>query len=335
MKTKHNKENKLREVLKYIRWGFIAWTLILFTLFIALTTEASAKQLSFSKLNKGKTTQFSYTWQNEGAHYSLVFELNNQALLNTPDSPANYNESLLQDYVYSEVLRVASQVDPSRAKVNIKREPQGLSFNVKSRQNNYANEIMMKLKSTHANAQQRYWDKAFITSYSAPNGQTGIRHDHARYTKLSASALKPIIKSIKQMQVNPNDSREFISILMSWIQTIPYSRLENRLYLNGAGFVAPRDLLYSNQGDCDSKSTLMAAVLKAYSQTINLQMVYLPEHALLALAMPAKPSESTIIHNGIQFVLLEPTGPAQYKIGEVAESTNLAILNRQYDLTPL
>lgn len=335
MQADQNKTQKLKGVLTFIKWGFIAWTLVLSILFIALTSEVEASQSSFAKLNKGKKTEFSYKWNTNGANYSLVFELDNKVLSSTPNSPANYNEKLLNDYVYSEVLRVASQFDPSRAKVDIQRNHQGLSFNVRSRQNSYANEILTKLKNTHADAQQRYWDKSFITSYVTPNGQIGIRHDHARYTRLSVPALKPIVDGIKQMQINPQDSREFISILMSWIQSIPYSRLENRIYSNGAGFVAPRDLLQYNRGDCDSKSTLMAAILKAYSPNINLKMVYLPEHALLALAMPAKPKESTIVYKGTQYVLLEPTGPAQYEIGEVADSTNLSIINRQYDLTDL
>ncbi len=335
MSEKSNKLKNLAYLAISPKWYFMILAFTLITLSISFSAQLHAKQLSYKKFNAGSDTTFSYQWRNKDTEYKLKFDLNNGELANMPNSPANYNEKLLQDFIYSEVMRIASEVDPTRADVDITRNHDGISFSVRSRQNNYAQQVLKKLKQTHKDAQQRYWERSFIASYTSPTGQLGIRHDHARYSDLSRKALLPIVDAIKAMQINNRDTREFIGILLSWVQSIPYSRLENRLYSNGAGFVSPRDLLVYNQGDCDSKATLMAAILKAYSDYIDVKMVYLPDHALLALAMPAKPKETTVVHNGTQYVLLEPTGPAQYTIGEVADSTNLALLNRQYDLTQL
>jgi hypothetical protein len=79
----------------------------------------------------------------------------------------------------------------------------------------------------------------------------------------------------------------------------------------------------------------MAALLKAYNPRINVEMVYLRNHALLAVAMPSMPRDQTINKKGIKYVLLEPTGPAQLGIGEVDDDTKMALRNRQFDTTAL
>jgi hypothetical protein len=53
----------------------------------------------------------------------------------------------------------------------------------------------------------------------------------------------------------------------------------------------------------------------------SIVMVLPPEHALLAVDIPSAGDEAKIVVNGRSYVLLEPTGPALWAIGRVAEET--------------
>ena len=296
---------------------------------------SQAQQSSFSKANRSHNTEFTYNWRHQNSEYQLSFAIDTTTLYAMPPSPPNYSQKVFQDNIYRKVMSAASKIDATLANIDIKKNHTGLSFNVSSRHPKQAQLILDKLKVVHDQAQDDYWRDNFFVKYNSPTGADGIRHDHAKYTSLSSASLSPIVKAISNLQSNPNDSREFIQIALGWIQSIPYNRLEDRLSSNGAGFVSPRDLIMQNQGDCDSKSTLMAALIKAYNQNIDVQMVFLPEHALLAVNVSAESNEMTIRYKGDEYVLLEPTGPAQLSIGKVADTTKSSLHKRQFDLSSL
>ena len=49
--------------------------------------------------------------------------------------------------------------------------------------------------------------------------------------------------------------------MLDFIQAIPYQLLDSQSGRSGKGFLSPRQVLEQNRGDCDSKVTLMAAML--------------------------------------------------------------------------
>jgi hypothetical protein len=311
----------------------------MFAVFLAVTAlipNASAKQQSFNTYNNGQKTTFDYSWRHQDKSYQLNFSIENTSLNNMPRSPARYSKRVFQDTVYAKVMAVAKEIDPTIATVSVRKNNQSaLSYNVRSRSEAKGQEILDKLSQAFDQAEQDYWQDNLFTLYASPNGKTAIRHDHAKYTQLSSDALSTIVREIKALQQNPRDVREFLQIALSWIQTIPYNTLEDRLNSNGAGFASPRDVLLQNQGDCDSKSTLMAALVRAYNKRLSVAMVYLPEHALLAIGMNPLPGEVSIRIENTAYVLVEPTGPAQLAIGEVDKATNMALLNQQFSTSPL
>lgn len=315
-------------------------SLLLFTTInVCAHFNLHAKQTYFSKqnnlVNKLSVTQFDYTWQQNNQELSLSFALSNADLMAMPSSPVAYSQNIFQQSVYVRVMQEAQKIDSTLGKINIIKTASGMSFRVSSTSNQQAEQILAQLERAHNQAELDYWDEHFFIQYTDQRGAVGIRHDHAKYTNLSSSFLNPIVNAIKSLQKRPNDSREFIQIALGWIQNIPYNPLINRISSNGAGFVSPKDLLLFNQGDCDSKSTLMAALLKAYDPHIKVQMIYLPNHALLGVSIQPKTQERTIRLAGVDYVLIEPTGPAQLAIGELPKSSTLALRNRQIDMTTL
>ncbi len=51
-------------------------------------------------------------------------------------------------------------------------------------------------------------------------------------------------------------------------------------------------------------------------------IVYLPDHAMLAVNLGQRADEHNIMVRGAPHVLLDPTGPAQLKLGKLSEKTS-------------
>lgn len=332
----HPRGAKLRQKTKGYTVSFKSIVGLLGCILMSLvSTSTMAQQSQFLKATRGQQTEFNYQWRYQNTEYAMSFAINTATLYAMPPSPPNYSAQIFQENVYAQVMHTARGIDPRLAKINIRKNNSGLSFNVSSRQPNQAQTILDKLTKAHDKAQRDYLAQHYFVRYTPPNGNATIRHDHAKYTLNSSLSLLPVVEAIKQLQMNLSDPREFITIALGWLQTIPYNQLEDRLSSNGAGFVSPRDLLWQNQGDCDSKSTLLAALMRAYNPSIDVKMVYLPDHALLAIHLRADDNDMSLQVNGKDYVLVEPTGPAQFDIGEVADSTKLSLNNRQFDLASM
>ena len=61
-------------------------------------------------------------------------------------------------------------------------------------------------------------------------------------------------------------------------------------------------------------------------------MVFLPNHALLAVALTPLIDDSTIQIDGRDFVLYDPTGPALLPFGQVSESTQRYLQTGRYQI---
>ena len=61
-------------------------------------------------------------------------------------------------------------------------------------------------------------------------------------------------------------------------------------------------------------------------------LVLLPDHALLGIALTPRKGERTIKADGKTYVLIEPTGPALYEVGEIAPTSEFAVAQKKYTL---
>jgi hypothetical protein len=65
---------------------------------------------------------------------------------------------------------------------------------------------------------------------------------------------------------------------------------------------------------------------------VKMSMVYLPNHALLAIVLPFRTNEQTIDIDGMDYLLMEPTGPAKIPLGEIANRSASDIAGSMYSL---
>jgi len=75
-----------------------------------------------------------------------------------------------------------------------------------------------------------------------------------------------------------------------------------------------------NRGDCDSKVALLATLFQYLHPEIAQRLIFVPNHALLAVALPAQPGDEQLTIEGQGYLLLEPTGPAELPLGQIADA---------------
>ena len=65
----------------------------------------------------------------------------------------------------------------------------------------------------------------------------------------------------------------------------------------------------------------MAAIMKALYPHLNMAIVYVPEHALIAFHMSHLESDYKIDIEGLSYTLAEPVGPRLMTFSQVSESS--------------
>lgn len=101
----------------------------------------------------------------------------------------------------------------------------------------------------------------------------------------------------------------------------PAQREEGRLTL---GFYTPPRALEKGYGDCDTKSALLASILLNLGSP-RLIGVRVPDHYLLGVARTPRPGEAFVEYAGEPYVLVEASGPAPRRPGDVAKRTRAAL----------
>ncbi|RQM82559.1 transglutaminase domain-containing protein [Aeromonas dhakensis] len=185
--------------------------------------------------------------------------------------------------------------------------------------------------------QEAEWLKLhYFQPFTAPDGAAAIKQDHVRIALESRSELAPLAEQLKQQGSTETEARQKTTAqMLDFIQAIPYQLLDSQSGRQGKGFLSPRQVLEQNQGDCDSKVTLMAAMLAQLFPELQQAMVFVPGHALLGVALPAKPGEATLSWEGETYLLMEPTGPAQLAMGQLAPTSKTFIDSKQLSVQPV
>lgn len=277
--------------------------------------------------------RFEYKWlDSEGTSRHIVFTLDNSKLSTAPTEQKNYRPELAMRYVTVELLKVARQFDPRDANVKIRQQGDTVLINVKARSEEKLKVIQGQLALAKDQAYDDYLDKHYFTRYRTLFNEEAIKPDHVRYMKEMTESLIPLSQAFYEQVNTQADAREYFNLLLSWVQSIPYDALDNRAQSNGSGFAPPIQLLNENRGDCDSKSVLIASIARAFLPDTAMVLVLLPEHALLGIALTPKKGEETLVEDGKTYVLIEPTGPALFKFGEIAESSKKDIAKGMYTL---
>lgn len=87
-----------------------------------------------------------------------------------------------------------------------------------------------------------------------------------------------------------------------------------------SGLYVPPQVLTNGKGDCDSKTALVASVLKNFSG-VRLLGIAIPNHYLLGVARIPQRGEAFVEYGGEAYVLLEPAGPGWLPPGRISTTS--------------
>ncbi|KMT66174.1 hypothetical protein XM47_05250 [Catenovulum maritimum] len=302
----------------------------LILLLVALPFASNAKQLQFEMTKQKGYSQFFYNWlDHQEKQQTLNFNVEHEYLFELFRTMKTYRPKVAKRNVYIALKRTAAKLKTRQTKIIVNKNTANVSFQVLSDNNEERQTAINELLKQQALAQEKYLTDNYYNHYTDSTGVLFVKPDHVRI----ASESTPIVQSlIKNAQKNFGSlaTRDVVNYFLGWIQTIPYSTLENRLTSQGSGFVPPNKLILENQGDCDSKSTLFASVMRALYPHMGIIIIYLPEHALVGLQIPYTQADKYLEIEGNFYVLMEPTGPAVLQAASIAAENERFIEDKNY-----
>jgi hypothetical protein len=290
-----------------------------------------SKQLTFNKTKQNKEVDFNYTWSDHQEQTrDLIFTLPLRQL--NSQTHKKFISNLAQQYVYIALHKAARKIDPKEARIKIQHQGQDIRIQVTSRSNRLIDKWQRSMDQSQKKAFDQYLQDNYYSRFRSHLGQEAVKPDHLRYISENKAALLPIAQAVYDKLPANSETRAYVNLVLSWVQSIPYNALKNRLSSNGAGYLPPLSVVANNQGDCDSKTVLMASLVRTLLPDVSMVMIYLPNHALLGIAIPHRSNEQTLNVNGLEYLLMEPTGPAKVPLGEIANRSTSDIAGNMYSI---
>jgi hypothetical protein len=141
--------------------------------------------------------------------------------------------------------------------------------------------------------------------------------DHPRLVADYADDVAPLAEALAEGLDLGGEAgrRAFADRAVRFVQAIPYERRKGG---GDRGYRRPLAVLAKNKGDCDSKTVLYLALVRAALPEVAGAVVYVPRHAFAALALPPARGDATVRVDGERFVLAEPVGPRIAPLGQGA-----------------
>ncbi|PZP39903.1 MAG: hypothetical protein DI585_02530 [Pseudomonas fluorescens] len=305
----------------------------------ATQVEQTRQTFNSQASNGGQT--FAYTYNTAlGETRTLTFRLNAEDIARGGAEFKPWNNAQARSTAVAAAQARAAQLERKNLKATISPLPNGMNVRISGYDvkpdgpevKNLNKEISLAYDITVKNFAKENLYRAISTG---PN-TTSIMPDHPAIVTRYVNAMRPVAKAIREQVPGAADGpREFINAAMNWLQTIPYDRLDDRATSNGAGFQTPYGLIQGNSGDCDTKATALAALIRSIYPTIPLAIVYVPEHAFLAIGLPQSQNDFALRTQNGTYILADATGPALAPLGYIDAKTQARTGGAKTEILPV
>lgn len=291
---------------------------------------SSADQLNYSREESGDFYRFNYQWLDRNEQeQSLSFVLTKEALFTRFRNFKAYKPKFAAQFIAKRIQKKLKEQPIPNVQVHFQHQSGEIKINLKSRNPKDLQTAERKIAAMELELSAQYLADNFYQRFTTYNNLKGIKPDHTKIAEFSADDLKSLKEPILE-NVSIKNIRKVTDFTLGFIQSIPYATLESRLSAPGAGFSTPLKLLWENQGDCDSKVTLLGAMLRALMPRIKMIFVFIDQHALIGIEVPPRAGETTLVVDNATYVIAEPTGPAMLPLGQVSVESEQAILHQHY-----
>lgn len=302
--------------------------------FIIVAASLNAEQVTFKKQlveqEDGLTYQFRYQWlDQDNNQQSLAFHLPQQVIFDRYRNFRSFKNDIAQQSIKMSLQKHFKKNPITGVQIQFEPNSNSLRAKIQSKDKVKVNQAYAKINELEQELTKEYLQKSYYHQFITYDNIQAIKPDHSRIANESVADLKPI-KPLILAKASIKNIRKVTNYVLGFIQSIPYSTLESRITSSGAGFSPPLKLLWENQGDCDSKVTLTAALLRSLMPRINMALIFIDNHALIGIEIMPEGDDLTITVDKVTYVLAEPTGPALLKLGKVAIESEQAILAGHY-----
>ncbi len=294
-------------------------------LILLLGCSAASAEMQLQRVTEGQTTEFIYQLN---ASSTLRFRLDNK-LLNQYRGMRRYMPHMADQAVRHALLRKAAALQHNGVRIQFSPPNLPLQYSVQAAETGKAQQMMATLAAEQSKALNDYLAKGYYYLLDDPVKGKGVIPDHLLFMQDALGQLQPVADAFIA-NYGKNNIRQIAAQLTSWIQQIPYRDLDNRLESNGNGYAPPVQLIFDHSGDCDSKAVLWATVMRLIFPTLMIKIIYLPNHAVIAAQVPATETELVIDFADSSLLLIDPTGPAPLKLGQVGDEYQPALKSKQF-----
>ncbi|MFM2486643.1 hypothetical protein [Celerinatantimonas yamalensis] len=290
-----------------------------------MVPQTFSKQLAFQRQGQ----MFHITWQDrQQQRQQIQFTL--QQYPHDLTYFSAYNRKQVNQYIAQNLRQIANQQDPKKARVTVGVSSNSVHWQIQTNDPQLQQTLRSQLQQRSEQSYLNYLADHRWRLFESPSGQQGVIPNHALIANQSAAYLKSIAAFFFPPKSQASDFPQQLNALLGFIQSIPYNSLQSRDGYRGAGFMTPIQVIRNNMGDCDSKTTLLAAILLAARPKLKTAMVYMPDHAFLAINWPAQGNEQTALVDQKPWVVADPTGPALLALGEVSAQSRHYLQSRYY-----
>jgi transglutaminase-like putative cysteine protease len=156
-----------------------------------------------------------------------------------------------------------------------------------------------KIKPVRGNNAQKI--KIMEELYVHDTEKKAIRLELERFVEEDSPTLKPLSNSL--LLTSPDKTpRGLASHALGFVQSLPYGTQ----FKTKTTSLTPIGVLVENKGDCDSKSSLLVAILKGMG--INSRLLELPEHMVVGIEVPINLNDAYYqCPDGKKYVVAETT----------------------------
>ena len=295
-----------------------------------VAAREKARQISFQRWQADADVVFDYRMADyAGKELRLGFRLPGRVIDESRRLVSVFTNEALADFVEAALRNYVGRNAP-HVTVQIIREPRRLEFVVRGTSQVEVDKVSAMLSREYDRAENEFLHDNFLVAEGRK-----VFIDYGRIVSYYAPILRPVAQALASAS-NGAGVNGRLALALALLQTIPYDALETRDVESGFDFVTPPTLFDTNKGDCDSKAVALAAILRTLIGNARLVMVLLPQHAVLGIDLPAKGSDATISHDGRQYLLLEPAGPAPFPPGKLFPASAADINARRIErIAPL
>lgn len=158
-----------------------------------------------------------------------------------------------------------------------------------------------------------------------------VENDIPVIVKKNVKLLNPLAMSIQRIAEQRRYPEEsVIGAALSLVQTALRYKIPPKLEgeLHTCGLLPPARALLSGWGDCDTKTALLGSILGSWSG-IRMVGIAVPGHYLMAIRRLPGKGDLFVRYEGLEYVLVEPAGPAWLEPGMVGDLTRSLLGGKQ------